>query len=79
MFVRKPRWSVVVLTIAYLLLGQAICVTYLIGGLDLRLELSLWVVDAALLWFGVRTFRQGVLRPAVARVRVEHPGTLRDC
>ena len=75
----KPSWSMVVLTIAYLLVVQAICVTYLRGGLDLHLELSLWVIDAALLWFSIRTFRQSALVAAVRRIRVEHPGTLGDC
>lgn len=78
MSARKPSWSMVVLTIAYLLVGQAICVTYLSGGLDLQLELSLWVIDAALLWFSVRTFRRSALVVAVRRVRVENPGTRRN-
>jgi hypothetical protein len=77
MSARKPSWSMVVLTIAYLLVGQAICVAYMSGGLDLHLELSLWVIDAALLWFSVRTFRRSALVVAVGRVRVENPGTLR--
>jgi hypothetical protein len=78
MSARKPSWSMVVLTIAYLLVGQAICLTYLSGGLDLQLELSLWLIGAALLWFSVRTFRRSPLVLAVGRVRVENPGTLRD-
>ncbi|MFN2218052.1 MAG: hypothetical protein ACK2UA_05560 [Anaerolineae bacterium] len=78
MSARKPKVFVVILTIALLLVGQVICATVLSGGLDLRLELSLWLIDAALLWFSVRTFQRSALVLAAKRVRVEYPGAFRD-
>jgi len=78
MSARKPKVFVVILTIALLLVGQVICATVLSGGLDLHLELSLWLIDAALLWFSVRTFQRSALVLAAKRVRVEYPGAFRD-
>jgi ABC-2 type transport system permease protein len=51
--------AVVVLPILLLVIGQATGVMYFSVGLTLLLGLVLWAVDAALLWFGVRTFQRG--------------------
>ncbi len=50
--------GVVVLPLVLLLVGQATGVLYLNVGFVLLLGLILWVVDAVLLWWGVRTFRR---------------------
>ncbi len=51
----------VVLPILLLVIGQAAGVMYLNVGFVLLLGLVLWGVDAALLWFGTRTFRRSEL------------------
>ena len=51
----------VVLPVLLLVVGQATGVMYFNVGLTLLLGLFLWGVDAALLWFGVHTFRRGEL------------------
>ena len=52
---------VVVLPILLLVIGQVTGVMYFSLGLVLLLGLVLWTVDAALLWFGGRTFQRGEL------------------
>jgi uncharacterized integral membrane protein len=79
MSAKRQRWFVAVLLIVSLLLaGQATSGIDFSGGLDLPLGLILWLIDGVLLWFSVRIFRQRALVAAVAKVRVENPGTLRD-
>lgn len=78
MSAKTPSWFVIVVPTVLLLVGLVTSGIYFSGGLDLPLGLILWVTDGALLWFSLRTFRQSALVPAVARVRVERPGTLRD-
>jgi ABC-type Na+ efflux pump permease subunit len=53
--------AVVVLPILLLVIGQATGVMYFSIGLVFLLGLVFWVIDAALLWFGGRTFRRGKL------------------
>jgi ABC-2 type transport system permease protein len=53
--------AVVVLPILLLLIGQATGVMYFSVWLVLLLGLVFWVIDAALLWFGSRTFRRSEL------------------
>lgn len=53
--------AIVVLPILLLVIGQATGVMYFSVGLVVLLGLVLWVVDAAILWFGGRTFRRGEL------------------
>jgi ABC-2 type transport system permease protein len=53
--------AAVVLPIVLLLVGQATGVMYFSVGLVLLLGLVLWDVDAALLWFGVKTFQRSEL------------------
>jgi ABC-2 type transport system permease protein len=53
--------AAVVLPIVLLLVGQATGVMYFNVGLVLLLGLVLWDVDAALLWFGVKTFQRSEL------------------
>jgi ABC-2 type transport system permease protein len=50
--------AIVVLPIVLLVIGQAMGVMYFSTWLVLLLGLVLWVVDAALLWFGGRTFQR---------------------
>ncbi len=52
--------SLVVLVLA-LTVGQISGVLYLSVGIGLLIGLALWIVDAALIWFGVRTFARGSL------------------
>ena len=53
--------AVVVLPILLLVIGQATGVMYFSTWLVLLLGLFFWIVDAALLWFGGRTFRRSEL------------------
>jgi fatty-acid desaturase len=53
--------AAIVLPIVLLLVGQATGVMYFNVGLVLLLGLVLWVLDAALLWFGARTFQRSEL------------------
>lgn len=53
--------AVVVLPILLLLIGQVTGVMYFNLEMVLLLGLVLWTVDAALLWFGGRTFQRGEL------------------
>jgi ABC-2 type transport system permease protein len=53
--------AVIVLPIVLLLIGQATGAMYFSMGLVLLLGLILWGVDAALLWFGVKTFQRSEL------------------
>jgi hypothetical protein len=53
--------AAVVLPIVLLLVGQATGVMYFSVGLTLLLGLILWVIDVALPWFSVRTFRRSAL------------------
>jgi ABC-2 type transport system permease protein len=53
--------GVVVLPIVALMISQATGVMYFSVGLVLLLGLGLWVIDAVLLWFGVKTFRRSEL------------------
>jgi ABC-2 type transport system permease protein len=53
--------ALVVLPVVALVIGQTTGVMYLSLELVLGLGLGLWVLDACLLWFGVRTFRRGEL------------------
>ncbi len=50
--------AVVVLPILLLIVGQAMGVMYFNVRLVLLLGLILWAMDAAILWFGARTFRR---------------------
>ncbi|HSR31984.1 MAG TPA: ABC transporter permease subunit [Anaerolineae bacterium] len=50
--------AIVVLPIVLLVIGQAMGVMYFSTWLVLLLGLVLWGVDAALLWFGGRTFKR---------------------
>ena len=50
--------AIVVLPIVLLVIGQALGVIYFSPWLVFLLGLVLWAVDAALLWFGGRTFRR---------------------
>jgi hypothetical protein len=78
MSAKTASWFVIVVPTVLLLVGVVTSGIYSSGGLNLPLGLILWATDGALLWFILRAFRQRALVPAVARVRVEHPGTLRD-
>lgn len=49
----------VVIPILLLVVGQAAGVLYLSIGTALLIGLVVWIVDAVLLWFGVRTFARG--------------------
>lgn len=51
----------VVLPLLLLVAGQVTGLLYLDLTVVALLGISLWVVDAALLWYGARTFRRGVL------------------
>jgi ABC-2 type transport system permease protein len=51
--------AVVVLPILALVVGQVTGVMVLSLGVVLLLGLVMWAVDAALLWFGIRTFQRG--------------------
>ena len=51
----------VVIPIIALMIGQISGVMYFSVGLTLLLGLVLWIVDGALLWFGVKTFRRSEL------------------
>jgi ABC-type Na+ efflux pump permease subunit len=53
--------AVVVLPILLLVVGQATGVMYFSVGMVLLLGLVFWAIDAALLWFGGRTFRRSRL------------------
>jgi ABC-type Na+ efflux pump permease subunit len=53
--------AVVVVPVIALVIGQAAGVIYLSIGLTALLGLILWVIDAVLIWLGVRTFRRGEL------------------
>jgi len=53
--------SVVVLPVVLLVIGQAMGVMYLSIAFVLLLGLILWLVDAALIVFGVRQFQRGEL------------------
>jgi ABC-2 type transport system permease protein len=53
--------AIVVLPILLLLVGQATGVMYFSIWLVLLLGLIFWAIDAALLWFGSRTFRRSEL------------------
>lgn len=50
--------SVVVLPVVALVIGQAAGVLYLSAGFAFALGLGAWLIDAALLWFGVKTFQR---------------------
>ncbi len=52
--------SLVVLVLA-LVIGQITGVLYLSVGMALAVGLALWVVDAVLIWFSIRTFARGSL------------------
>lgn len=49
----------IILPLVLLVVGQAAGVIYFSVGLVLLLGLVLWLVDLALLWFGIKTFRRG--------------------
>jgi ABC-2 type transport system permease protein len=51
----------IVIPIVILVVGQSTGVMYFSTLLVVLLGLVFWIVDAALLWFGVRTFRRGEL------------------
>ena len=51
----------IVIPIILLVVGQSTGVMYFSTLLVVLLGLVFWVVDAALLWFSVRTFRRGEL------------------
>jgi ABC-2 type transport system permease protein len=53
--------AIVVLPILLLVVGQATGVIYFQGGLVLLLGLAFWLIDAALLWIGARSFRRSEL------------------
>jgi ABC-type Na+ efflux pump permease subunit len=53
--------GIVVLPIVALMISQAAGVMYFSVGLVLLLGLGLWVMDAALLWFGAKTFQRSEL------------------
>jgi ABC-2 type transport system permease protein len=53
--------AIVVLPILLLLIGQATGVMYFSIWLVVLLGLIFWAIDAALLWFGARTFRRSEL------------------
>jgi len=53
--------AIVVLPVLLLVIGQATGVMYFSVGLVILLGLVLWIVDAALLWFGGRTFQRSEL------------------
>ncbi len=53
--------SVLVLPVVLLIIGQMAGVVYLSAGFTLVLGLVVWVVDAVIMWFGVRTFDRDVL------------------
>jgi ABC-2 type transport system permease protein len=50
--------SMLVLPIILLVIGQVTGVLYLSSALVLLLGLGFWAINAALLWFGRRTFRR---------------------
>ncbi len=50
-----------VLLVLMLVLGQVTGVLYLSAGMALSVGLALWLVDALLLYFGIRTFRREAL------------------
>lgn len=50
--------AIVVLPLVLLVVGQATGVIYFSVWLVMLLGLVLWILDAALLWFGARTFRR---------------------
>jgi hypothetical protein len=52
---------VIVLPILLLVIGQAAGVMYFNTGLVLLVGLVLWLVDAVLFWFGVRSFAREAL------------------
>lgn len=53
--------GLVVIPVVALMLGQVAGVLYLSVVLVLLIGLLLWVIDAILLWFGIRTFQRGEL------------------
>jgi len=53
--------SVVVIPLALLMVGQFTGMMYFSAELVALLGLAFWVIDAALLWLGVRTFQRGEL------------------
>jgi ABC-2 type transport system permease protein len=53
--------AMVVLPILLLVIGQVTGVIYFNNGLVLLLGLVLWVIDAALLWFGGKSFKRSEL------------------
>jgi ABC-type Na+ efflux pump permease subunit len=53
--------AIVVLPIIFLVIGQATGIMYFSTTLVLLLGLLLWIIDAALLWFGGRTFQRSAL------------------
>jgi ABC-type Na+ efflux pump permease subunit len=53
--------AIVVLPVILLVIGQATGVMYFSAGLVILLGLALWLIDAALLWVGGRTFRRSEL------------------
>lgn len=50
--------GMVVLPVVALMIGQVAGVLYLSAGFAFVLGLGVWLLDAALLWFGARTFRR---------------------
>lgn len=53
--------SIVVVPLIALMIGQFAGVIYLSVGLTLALGLVIWVIDAVILWFGVKTFDRDAL------------------
>lgn len=53
--------AIVVLPIIFLVIAQATGIMYFNVTLVLLLGLILWIIDAALLWFGGRTFQRSAL------------------
>ncbi len=53
--------GLIVLPIVLLLIGQMMGVVFFSAGFVLAVGLVLWVIDAALLWFGARLFVRGEL------------------
>ena len=53
--------TAIVIPVVLLVLGQLSGVMYFSVGLVALLGLFLWIVDAVLLWFGIRTFERGEL------------------
>jgi ABC-type Na+ efflux pump permease subunit len=53
--------SAVVIPVVLLVLGQAGGVVYFSVGMVLVIGFVLWLIDLALLWYGIKTFRRGEL------------------